>query len=698
MFGIYLTNGALDVYEQDASWEWTSIRFSEGLQDAYTTDIVIPKNRNNIWLLDAAGLLDRTQQPLGRKIAPCTLSIGHKNIDAYIEVVSLIDDDINICIYEKSIENTSLKKWLVDNDNSIWEWNIRSVDVYPNYFKEYWYGMSYNARYAQYHPSMPLNDIIDRWSQASGIQMPHADAKHRVVSTNKYVCPQNKHQYIEGSWTKDSGEYAVLSGGQHITNDCSFRYSPSETKITFNRDCKVKISCYFAWKRKSNVTRRFWFDICKSTPGMPVQTFTCYIKSDEFTNYIQWDSWDNVVFKEGSTLYVRCENENKYDLLNFVLSLTITDYNITEDDYGEELKYIARSPRLTVYSIGGVFTRRINGGWVRYDDPYQYLYFDIVDNIIGFYYARTGHLSEHLARFFESEFGSFAYFGFYCNLPDIELKDLLFGLCWLDKKKVVKHAVVDNWSLTNQVDFVNADEGQEIDGNITETRISADQLGRNNYILQNGESQNTPVSTIDNDWLEEHKNLHTSPFAYTPKRYGNWGCLDQYSNPEYDSDSGEYKCDFEEVEGFPILDSGQVDIMLYHPELSTMDFDKITQSIGVTIETISNIPDLVDYVYLDGRKYMVVDINTDLNTNFSEINAILLPNEESNIATGITSNPDWQDQPDAPDEPSYPDDPDDPDPWDPDPYDQNDPDNPEDQHQPYNPDPGDDNEPYDPDH
>lgn len=641
MFGIYLTNGALDVYEQDSSCEWTPIRFSEGLQDAYTTDIVIPKNRNNIWLLDAAGLFDRTQQPCGGKIAPCTFSIGRKNIDAYIEVVSVTDDDINICIYEKSIENTNLKKWLVDDDNSIWVWNTNTFNAYPNYFKKYWYGMEWNANYAQYHPSMKLNDIIDRLSQLSGIQIPYANEVHRVVSTNKFVCPQNKHQYIEGHWTKDSGEYAVLSGGQHITNNCSFSYSPSETKITFNRDCKVNISCYYAWRKKSVAVRNWYdFDICIKNPGWLLQRLTCYISSDLYSNYAQSKSWNSIVVKEGTTLYVKCLNDNlkKYEMLNFVLSLTITDYNITEDDYGEELKYIGRTPRLKVFSMDGKFTRSLNGPWLQYSDPYQYLYFD--SGIIGFHYNRTGHSGERLEHYFQGEWGSLAYFGFYCNLQDIELKELLFGLCWLDKKKVVKHAVINNNIFTNRVDFVDADESQEIEGTITETRISADQLGQNNYILKNGESQNTPISTIDNSWLEQHKTLHESPFTYT-HRYNDLGCLDQYSKPEYDSDRDEYKCEFEEIEGFPILDSGQVDT-LYNPELSTMDFDKINQSLSVTIETMSNIPYLIDYVYIDGHKYMVVNVNTDLNTNFSEINAILVPNEDSNIATGNIANIDWQ--------------------------------------------------------
>lgn len=650
MLGIYLTNGALDVYEQDASWERAPVRFSEGLRDAYTTDIVIPKNRKNIWLLDAAGLLDRTRQPCGGKIAPCTLSAGHKNIDAYVEVVSLSDDDISICVYEKSIENTSLKKWLVDDDSSIRVWNTNSRTAHPDVFRLYWNGIGANSNYSQVHASMPLNDLIDRWSRASGIQIPHADPKHCVVATNKYVCPQNRTQYIEGHWTNDSGEYAVLTGGQHVTNDCSFSWSPSETEITFNRDCRVNIRCHYSWKKKSSVVNRFWFDVCKTTPGEPLQAYPCFMDSDLYANIVESCAIDNLMFREGSALRVRCPAENleKYDMLNFVLVLTIDDYDITEDDYGNELQYVYRCPRLKVFSNDGKFTRSVDGAWTEYPDPYQYVYFDY--GITGYHYNRQGYPPEHLVRYFQSEWGSFAYFGFCCNLQDIELKDFLFGLCWLDKKKVVKHAVVDNGHLVNRVDFADADECQEIEGTIRETRISADQLGQNNYVLQKGESQQNPVSTISNKWLEEHKNLHESPFTHTPGKYGVLGCLEQYSKPEHDPETGEYKAQFEEVEGLAILDSGQSDWLLYRPELSAMDFGKITQSLGVTIETMSNIPDSVDYVFLDGRKYMVVNVNTDLNTNSSEIDAILVPNENSNIATGNTANGYWQDQARSPEE------------------------------------------------
>ena len=629
MTQIYLENGELDLFRQDIEWEWQTVRFSEGLRDQFTTDITIPKNDNNLYLLDAAGLLDRTQQPLGGVLSPCTLSTGQKQIDAYIEVVSTTEDDITICVYERTIENTTLKKWFVDDYNSIFVWNVNTVNAYPNWFKKYQYGMGYDWNYAQYHPSMNLNDLIDQWAQRSGFSIPHGDPKHKIIATNKYVCPQNGKQFIEGHWTSESGEYAVLTGGQHITNDCEFSYSPSSTTITFNRKCKVNLKCYYAWEKKSIVTNSFFFTVSRHTNGTPNHVLLCQMESSNYANHFQTATLNNIQFEEGSTLFVRCNTSylEKYNTLNFVLSLEISDYDIYEEDYNIELQYVGRTPRLLIPSNDKKYKRINTGYWQEYSD-YQYLYFD--GGTLYYHYNRTGHPNEHLSDFAVSEWGSFAYFGFYCNLNDIELREFLFGMCWLDKKKLVKQPVIDNYALYNACKFVNCDDNAVIEGVIKETVISSDKLGKHNYILQAGEKQETPISDIDNIWLQENVVLHQSPFTYTPKKLGLWGCIDQYSKPEHDEDTDEYKCEFNEVEGLCIMDTGSVQTMMYQPHLSTMDFDKMTQSISVKIETTSLLVDTLDYVYLDGRKYFICSGTTDLNTNISNLECVLAPTQDIN--------------------------------------------------------------------
>lgn len=682
MTQIYLENGQLDLYKQDIEWEWKTVRFSDGMQDQYSTDITIPKNGKNLQLLGAAGLLDRTQQPFGDMLSPCTLSTGQKQIDAYLEVISVTEDEINICVYERTIDNTNIKKWLVDDNSTIFQWNVDTRSLYPNDFRMYWYGMGYNENAAQLHPYKPLNTIIDKVSQASGITIPHGDPKHCVVATNKYVCPQNKRQVIEGHWTKDSGEYAVMSGGQHVTNDLEWSWSPDVTEIKFNRRCKATINVFYAWEKKGSVTNRFWFNVVRSTPQTPDYVLTCFMNSNQWANRAEWDADNNFTFEQGSTLKVHCISNNlqKYKTLDFVMIIDYRDYDIVDDDYGIEMQYVGRLPRLKVPSNDKKYSFGVGQAFTEYDD-YQYLKFD--GGVIGYHYNRVSHPAEHAAHYYQSIRCSFCYFGYYANLADIEVKDLLFGLSWLDHKKIAKHVIVDNYAIYPTVEFVSCDESIVVDGIIKETRMSDDRLGQNNYILQTDENPTNPVVTIPNKWLEESVTLHQSPFTYTPKRWGAWGCIDQYSNMEYNDEDESYKCDFENVEGFCIMDSGQTNTLLYHPEISTMDFEKLTQSIGVTIETTTMMLDFYDFVFLDGRKYFVVEGNTDLNTNITTLTCLLVPMDDSVVPTsgGGTGGSGQDNPPHDPNDPNDPDDPDQPDY--PDPDDPNDPDHPDNPDNPY---------------
>ena len=142
----------------------------------------------------------------------------------------------------------------------------------------------------------------------------------------------------------------------------------------------------------------------------------------------------------------------------------------------------------------------------------------------------------------------------------------------------------------------------------------------------NGEetSDTQPVSEIQNQWLEKEKVLHKSPFSYSVPRYGQWYVIDQYSDFDYDSDSGEYKAKFNDVDGLAIANVGSVNTMLYKIVLDTMGFESITQSVEVDIETYDDCKNC-DFVYLDGRKYMVVEADSDLETGFTKIKALLVP-------------------------------------------------------------------------
>ena len=664
MIAIQLNDGFLDIYTQDVDWTWVTVRFSEGIRDQYSTDITIPKTHNNMHLLDVSGLLDSATQPLGGQIAPCVMTLGDNTMDVYLQVVSVREEEITVCVFEKTLPNnildTSVAKYVVDDNNSIFVWNTNTRPAYPNDFKTYWYGMGYNANYAQLHPSKDLNEVIQRVNAGAGINIPLSPSNKYVVATKKTVCPQNQVQVIEGHWTDDSGNFAVLSGGQHITNNCEFSYSPDSTTITFNRQCKVSGKIYYAYKKKGSVTNAFPLYVCRYNQGEPVFAPSYTIPSNNYASFVMVDNYQ-ASMKEGSELRVQCNNTNKYNMLNFVLVLTITDYTITEDDYGQELKYVGRTPRLKVYSNDGEF-KFGSSPWQDMVDGsgggYTYCWFD--GTTYATHYNHTANAAQELTQGFTLEWCSLAYFGYWCNLPDIKVKELMWGLCWTDGKKLIKTTVQNMWMLEKVLRYVDANDTAVIQGWISETRVSSERLGKDNYILSDGQSeeQAQPISHIDNQWLENTKKLHESPFSYAPWRYGYWYCLDQYSEPEHDNESGEYKCKFNDVDGFAVAEAGTVQTLLYRLNYDTMGFEDITQSVEVDIHTFNDVKNL-DFVFLDGRKYMVVEGSTDLKTGESTITALLIPYNQQQLEPDHDYPQQDEDHWEDDHEPSYPNDPND---------------------------------------
>ena len=658
---IELEGGKLDVYAQDIEWSWSTIRFSESIRDQYTNDFEIPKTENNMRLLGVAGLLDSRTQPLGEQIVPCTMTVGSKIMNVYLQVVSVRKEDITICVYEKlfpnNVRDSKINKYVVDDDSSIYAWNTNSDGTYPE-FRKYWYGMAYNKSYAQLHPSKLLSEVIQKVNAGMGIEMPDAPSSKYVVATKKTVCPQNRIQVIEGHWTADSGNFAVLYGGQHITNDCEFSYSPTSTEITFNRDCKVKGRFFYAYKKKSTVTNDFSILVCRYDTGQPVYAPGYTIPSHLWASLVLEDSY-TAVMHEGSVLRVQCNDTNKYDMLNFVLYLEISDYAVTDDDYGIELQYVGRAPRINVWSDDGQFKFGAHG-WQQLassNGGYTYCYLD--GTTYSAHVHKTGHPSQTETQDFTLRWSSLAYFGYWCNLADMTVKDLMFGACWIDGKKLTSTSYYDGWQLHNVVEYVDATDTDVIDGWITETRPASDKLGKSNYIMFGGRNHEDtePVVSIENQWLENEKDIHTSPFYLSVQRYGNLYCLEQYSEPEHDADSGEYKCKFSDT-GFAIADKGTPDTLLYKLVPSTMGFEQMTQSVEADIDIYDNDIRDLDYVFLEGHKYMVVEGNIDLEGGYGNIKALLVPYNEDDINWSGGGSPEIPEEQYPDDhEPSYPDDP-----------------------------------------
>lgn len=612
IFSIQMQGGSLDLYRQDISWEFESFRFLEGLRDSFSTDITLPKTPNNCNLLNISGLLDSDTQLFGERIQPCVLEINGETMDVYLQIVSITDDLINICLYERTLpveeREKSIGRMVEDNNSTILAWNVNSTSAYPQWFKKYFYGMTYDHNYAQYHPVMKLNDIIDIIASDTNLTMEHVDDNCYTMATMKSICPQNERQTFEGVYT-DEG--FVVSGGQHITNDLRFQYGASDTdKITFNRHCHVDLDIWVSWHWRTN--------------GYKVPLVVTHHKAADSTNVINNVYMDAAVYvnkvetasfsfdvESGDFISFFVPNGNLFTMVRCVGNMIITDYEINEEDYGESLDYVGRVPRLIVYN------------WAA--NSYDVWNFDASTYILA--YAKRGS-SITLHASFTTPWTSFAWFGFWANMPDMNVSDFLWGMCWVTGRRIKFR--------NGEVFFTDANTSVVLeDASITEVRPVSERFGRKNYVRWNDDDDPVLVSEIPNTWLEAERNLHVSPFGKI-KRVGTFaGEVNQYSNPEYDADVQGYKCDFEEV-GFLVWynDTQQGGMTIQNDwirglSIKTFGLEKITQVMEVTIES-RGCDTNVDYLYLDGRKYMVVEGDTDLNTKVSTVTAVLVPDNYGN--------------------------------------------------------------------
>lgn len=610
-FGIQLAGGSLDVYEQDLAWTWKNIRFSEGLQDAYSTDVTLPKTPNNCNILQISGLLDSTTQLFGDKISPSVLSIGSDIVNTWLQVTQITEDDITVCLYERTLPNELTQKTLnellpTDNSTSIWPWCPETMehDNGGGQFRQYHYGMSYDAKYAQYHPVKSLQELLNTANNQLSqdgleIPVPHNAGQIWAMATKKTVCPQNQIQCVEFNTTDMEGNFFNLHGGQHVCNDLDF--GGSGTKITYNRNTNVRCDLFIVWRKKTGTTQNKQFQVFKN--ALSVNTINIPSGNQQL-GVVTTTVW--LSMEENNYLQFYMQDTNRFYHVSIIAKLTNTGYQTTEDDYGEELKYVWRMPRIMytgTYGVGPFFAD-CNGL------PFKMLQTD------GTYYTAY------------PPYISFAYFGYYCNLPEITVKNLLWGLCWLNGKKLIRSG--------NTATFADCNDGAVLEqANIESISPQAEEFGQTNHLCFTGEdpSNNNKISSVANVWLKQTKTLHESPFAFA----SNWGTiasLAQYSNPEKDVDDDgnvtAYNCDFTEIDGFAILGKYQ-NGQLYPLQINKMGLEKITQTMRVKINCMDKTARNADYVWVSGKKFMVIEGNTDLDNGITAIDAVLVPSQKPNI-------------------------------------------------------------------
>lgn len=607
MITIQLESGVLDTYiDTEVAFEWTAFRFQHEIRDAYTNDITIPKTKNNIAVLGAVGLLDSATQLFGDDSTNAMLYYS-PDVIMYVklQVVAVRSDEIDICLYEDAFPSVfkekKLNDYFEDDPSTIFAWNINTLNAYPNDFKEYYYGMHYDPKYAQYHPVKRMNDILGSLSNITNYSFPQVSQNWWLMPTLKKVCPQNQIQVIEGF--NSSEDKIVLSGGQHITNNMEISYGDGMEEIEFNRAATVNMQIHVAWWCKAAANQGYLRLLHKS--GNTTNTHTFQIRGDLYRNHI--DTFHcNLQVNGGDSILFLFPQYDKYEMVRLLIDCNISDYTIEDDEDPDELQYIPRAPRLIYYDYNSnrILEAFFDGSSYRYS------------------YKDRSHSGSSVAMFYTT-FRSLSYFGYWANMPELPICDMMYSFQWMMGQRL-------NFDNNRTLAWKDVCNSNEITGLITEIRPHSEKFGQNNYIAY-GYGDSNLISTIDNKWLEEEVDLHESCFAKIKNISNYVGELTQYTNPHKESDSEEYECDFEEIDA-PALwwhriepQGGVTPVHNYIRDIPIHEFelDQFTQIMEVDIDSDDTRVKDSDIIYLDGRKFYVVEGTINQENGRSNLTAIL---------------------------------------------------------------------------
>lgn len=594
MLSIILNDNELDLFEDtEIVWQWTAFRFQTAIRDGYSNNFSIPKTTHNVKVLGVFSLFDTPEVQFEGRLQPAVINLNGKIMPIYIQVVSLNEKEIEVCIFEDRLIYTIKGKELnvEDTQNTIFEWNEHSYQLYPEVFKLYNYGAPYIPKYAQLHPSIKINDILNKIGEQHNVNVQNTSYLWRMICTKRYVCPQNTKQVIELNTTGElEDDRFTLFGGQHITNDLC---SAGTNEITFNRHTEVDMRVWWSYYKKGTTTNHYYVYIKKNGENIgliPLNPF--YSASNAISNY-------SVTFEEGDKLSFEFSAGNKFRSVSLVVRMNHSNYEITEDDYSTTLEYKGRRPRLKTYDGNG----------------YIYNYFD--GNRIYPTTSQNGMTTENL---------SFSYFGLWCNIPKVTIGELLYSLQYVLNARVVQK--------NDDIIFENFyDKSHEVQGEMTRLLFHSTSVGKNNYLRwADGENQ-PPVVTFTNEWLVNEKVWSKNCFKWIK----NDRVVPQYSlNFEQNVESESGSTSAEELAAalfnYEYNDFDQPVILFFLPPhnqppvMHTFGLDRINNCKEIQLELNNTPPDITntDTIFLDGREYYIIEGEKNFKTGKTIIKALLI--------------------------------------------------------------------------
>lgn len=635
---IYIGNEELDLAAgQAVDINWKNLRFDEAIADKWSTDIELPNTEKNVRILSACGLLDRG--PLFNRQARCLFVLNNLPKDGYLQVTAITQEAITATCYLTTIPYELFDKQLSDyypgdTDATIYRWDrytpLENSIVDDIGFWRYDYCDRYYSNIiAQYHPCVRAEYINQLIETAENITLPTLDGSLYTMATKKVVCPQNRYQvlssYMKGQAIDVGGKDIPFVGGQHITNDvkCEWSYDDSSwlpdwsninplstfkkwlgnahrNVIKFNRPGKMNIKVYAVCDRSTTITVKLYkngVDVTGDYAMMTTPVWKLDAAPTSTNGYLSFAGY-NVTYEKDDEFSIRYHYVSSGAIAGDNVYATIimehSGYDITDDDYGEDLGYIAAP-----YGFGYAWRDGGNEGE-------------------GWMYVEGGSGQGPSVLNY-----SYCYYGVWANMPSCSIRDWLTGHCWVHNRKTK----LEGYTLT----FTSADQTADIDGNITEIRTCDDALAKKNIIKYRDD--NRPSSfRVDNEFLEEETDIYEAPFGTALNLYGRawlrqYTLTDEMTEPNQVGDVWvkDVKVDFEDLGLmlFSCVQEGGTYELQRAPELTKFSLDELN-TMSCTIETWT--PEVLDcdWVRLRGRKFLIKEGSLDTDTGISKLECIEL--------------------------------------------------------------------------
>lgn len=584
MIQISIAGGQLDVPAQEISTSFKSMRFSSPLQDAFSTDIELPKTAHNVRLLGAYGELDRGQL-FGQRIE-CFVTSETRTDAGFLTVDRITSESITVTVYFSILPLDSFDKTvreiLTDDittaiplkwrNHGSGQWTSADAVTAPS---QWWVCNSElnfggtttvdSVRNAASPASIRFDDLMGRIATRLGVGMPSTGSTLRIMAKNVKQA-RNVPSVCMCKWKLRLYQFSAKYQpqlGMTITPD---QYG---VQYTFDQNCTVHFYIFAntSYGRTLN-----------DSDNKDIQTI---IKKNG--NII-----GSYTFPAG-----RHFNSGAY-YITAAATPSDTFYIDSHSDDGEDVSYLA---------LYKVWTEGMVNTDADYPDDMT-----VFDRCIDDYYIGGIHYQDNVAKC-----PVFAYQGIMQNIGDDTIKTLLPSVCWQlglrlkfesgalamvapVEEKVLRHAEL--------VSYAPVFDGLGQHNKVTYKTVGDAEPARSFYINNSRLKDEVKVQELVLYSADYFSHLYAPIYTWS-----------------YDEDRDAWSREPQELSGIVAGTEGNNGWLEYLKNPSFLGLENLGKVALLTLRTDENVS-LYDYVWYDGHKLMVVEGNTDEETGITEFTAL----------------------------------------------------------------------------